>query len=210
MDHVSVQTPSESAEITALLAESDQHLRIPYYCEENVWRLAHRRVAKDATTQLVVAFISNATQSVAMLQQKAMGSPSKICCWDYHVILIQCCENEGTSLVFDIDSYLPYPCPLSTYLEQSFPASTTIHRQYVPFFRILRASDYLQNFSSDRRHMFDKETQTWKAPPPSYACINNHVPNNLDQFLDFSSSKTDEFGKIVSLETLSSQVQRLT
>ena len=36
--------PPRTAAETALSCASDRDLRVPCYCEENVWRLAHRRL----------------------------------------------------------------------------------------------------------------------------------------------------------------------
>ena len=36
---------------------------------------------------------------------------------------------------------------------------------------MIDAPVYLRHFSSDRSHMYDFETKTWNAPPPSYDCI---------------------------------------
>jgi N-terminal glutamine amidase len=95
----------------------DHDLRHPYYCEENVWRLAHRKLRPPcgttgssssgaATTTAPassarrsatppdeelfrVVFISNRRKAVPMLFQRASRAPESIaCCWDYHVVLL--------------------------------------------------------------------------------------------------------------------------
>lgn len=90
-----------SAEETALAALSDHELRVPCYCEENVWRLAYRKKHHDSAGssrngsggdedhRWWVVFISNAIKSVPMFHQLASADPSKSVCWDYHVILLQ-------------------------------------------------------------------------------------------------------------------------
>lgn len=94
-------TTKNDAKTTALQARNDHLLRVPYFCEENVWRLAYRKLTiqkhaeKDATNnnqqyKYFVAFISNANQTVVMLHQRASESPrQEVVCWDYHVILIR-------------------------------------------------------------------------------------------------------------------------
>jgi N-terminal glutamine amidase len=106
-------TELSTAAMTALSqnVQSDHDLRVACYCEENVWRIAYRklhyptqheqlRLAESSeqhnnntngttTAKYVVAFISNKRQCVPMLHQRASSSPSEVpCCWDYHVILL--------------------------------------------------------------------------------------------------------------------------
>lgn len=97
---------------TALEAPSDRSLRVPCYCEENIWRLAYRKVHEQSTsstttsttsparsrspsTSYHVAFVSNPAGCVPMFQQLAAAggfddpsNPSKPVFWDYHVLLI--------------------------------------------------------------------------------------------------------------------------
>jgi N-terminal glutamine amidase len=117
------QSLSLEATRTALEAPSDFAIRVPYYCEENVWRLAHRHSSSNCH----VVFISNARQCVAMHHQWVhVDGP---CFWDYHVILIKT-ENDET-VVLDMDSSLSYPCPLQEYLQKSFVQEG----DYAPLFR---------------------------------------------------------------------------
>jgi hypothetical protein len=158
---------------------TDQNLRCAFYCEENVWRLAYRKLHHrsddgDDNEVFFVAVISNARKCVSMLHQRASISPAdKACQWDYHVILIgvPCRRDEAAvALVYDVDTTLtPYPIPLSAYLDASFP--TSIPASYAPLFRLITAESYLRSFSSDRCHMYDTRTQAWSAPPPPYQCI---------------------------------------
>jgi hypothetical protein len=141
-----------SAAETALQARSDGALRSPCYCEENVWRLAHRKLySKDNNDnnnvnndnrQYYAVFVSNPEKCVPMFYQLAESNPQKACFWDYHVILLSSSkgdgggEEEGTgTLVHDIDSHLPYPCPLSEYSQSSFPDIDTCPEEYAPMFR---------------------------------------------------------------------------
>lgn len=125
----------KSAAETALQARSDNALRSPCYCEENVWRLAHRKLhSSDKNRHYYAVFVSNPEKCVPMFYQLAVTNPRKACFWDYHVILISKGGEEGT-LVHDIDSHLPYPCPLSEYVQSSFPDIDTCPEEYVPMFR---------------------------------------------------------------------------
>jgi hypothetical protein len=181
MEPLHVSPPQTAAE-TALQADCDQDVRVPYYCEENVWRLAYRKTHQEPEHRYFVAFISNSIKYVPMFQQRASSDVDSPCCWDYHVILLSVTCPENNVLVWDFDSRLPYPCPLSDYLEESFPYD--YDEPYAPLFRLSPASSFLKNFSSDRMHMYDIKTQTWNAPPPHYDCILSG-PSNLKSYLDF-------------------------
>ena len=52
---ISIMTAEESA----LNAPSDEALRVPYYCEENVWRLLYRKKHECPDDRFWVVFISN-------------------------------------------------------------------------------------------------------------------------------------------------------
>lgn len=106
-----------SAKSSAISCQSEQDLRSPCYCEENVWRLAYRRIfgpAKAASAsasiststsngnatvdkeneQYYVVFVSNDEECCPMLNQRASKHPDEPCFWDYHVILIQCSQQR--------------------------------------------------------------------------------------------------------------------
>ncbi|KAL7579317.1 hypothetical protein ACA910_013996 [Epithemia clementina (nom. ined.)] len=178
---------SATAEETALAATSDHELRVPCYCEENVWRLAYRKMHQDDQegNRYWVVFISNAIKNVPMFQQRANSDPNKSVCWDYHVILLSLAPHDQSRslLVYDVDSYLPYPCPLTEYLSHSFPYDSNL--PISPLFRVVEADLFLQHFGSDRRHMYNPSNGTWKAAPPSYAPILSLGNHNLDYYLNF-------------------------
>jgi hypothetical protein len=203
----SQQVPSlQTAAETALQVNNGQDLRVPCYCEENVWRLAHRKTHQEPENRYYVAFISNPMKYVPMFQQLASGNVDEPCCWDYHVILISLALPENKVIVWDCDSRVPYPCPLSEYLEESFPYDDD--EPFAPLFRLIPASSFLKNFSSDRMHMYDAKTKTWNAPPPRYDCILSG-PSNLNAYLDFATQRsstptTDDslYGKVLNLPEL--------
>lgn len=129
-------TNALSAAKAALSAPSDQSLRIPCYCEENVWRLAYRKLQTQSRDSYFVVFITNPMQCVPMFHQLAVSDPTKPCYWDYHVILISYSEErDPPTLVFDMDSHLQFPCSLEMYLSSVFPVEIRWPAEYMPYFR---------------------------------------------------------------------------
>jgi hypothetical protein len=203
---------AQTAAITALQATNDHDLRVPYYCEENVWRLAYRVVVEHPEDHFFVVIISNSIKNVPMFQQRAISDPNTALCWDYHVILLCARASQRDVVVYDMDTILPYPSPLEEYLRLSFPYEWPY--PYAPMFRLVPAKLYLCCFASDRMHMFNAETQEWNAPPPSYDCINirEGQKSNLKRYLDFTqrslkerkSEETNEaeFGTMLTLQKL--------
>ena len=102
--------------------------------------------------------------------------------WDYHVILIKK-ENTGT-LVYDLDTRLPFPCDFKLYTDKSFGDETNILPEFHRMFRVVSGEEFLQSFSSDRRHMRDAEGR-WQKPPPNWVFIrgSKQEEHNLDTFI---------------------------
>ena len=218
-----------SAKASALSCQSDQDLRVPCYCEENVWRLAYRRVygrsainnIDKENEQYHVVFISNDDKCCPMLHQKASKYEDDICFWDYHVILLQSVsvsgKNKKSTHVLDMDSRLPYSCPLDEYLNESFKLDFGLldnetSQKYSPKFRVVRAELYLQNFYSDRMHMF--VNGEWSSPPPKYDCIitdeglmnKTGSMSNLKDYINMVSTKGKDsspmMGDVMNLDEL--------
>jgi hypothetical protein len=190
----SIDNPN-SAKSTAISCPSEEKLRVPCYCEENVWRLAYRRLfgsttettetTKDASIiidkeneQFYVVFVSNDERCCPMNNQRASKKPNELCFWDYHVILIQCSKLnvKKKSIIFsqvlDMDSRLSYPCTLDDYLNGTFKLDfidNKASKKYSPKFRVVRAELFLPHFYSDRMHMYNDGK--WSSPPPTYDCI---------------------------------------
>lgn len=181
------ETPT-SAQASAISCPSELGLRVPCYCEENVWRLAHRRlfgpttITNTSTTdsditvdkeneQYYVVFISNSIKCCPMFHQRASQNVDEPCFWDYHVILIHSSSSSFTQ-VLDMDSRLDYPCTLDEYIQNTFQydfIDNNAARKYSPMFRVIRAESFLRHFSSNRMHMF--QDGKWSSPPPNYDCI---------------------------------------
>ena len=193
-----------SAEQSALEAPTDQELRVPYYCEENVYRLGLRKRTQQPGDSYYAVFISNTIKNVPMFQQKAAASGEVSVCWDYHVVLLRQRDGEGQACVYDMDSLLPYPCPLDTFLAHSFPYDWPY--PFGPMFRVVPLELFLNNFGSDRSHMRDKKGR-WNAPPPLYAPIGHQ--NNLQEYIRFDKSAVSSsndlhstYGRIFSKDSL--------
>ena len=217
---------AEETSLDFTASPTDADLRCPFYCEENVWRLAYRKMRSSQSHRhgrdYFVAFISNERKSVPMFYQRAASDEETPCVWDYHVILIEVdTENSNNMQVYDVDTTLtPYPIALEMYTAYSFPdelSSTT----FAPLFRVIPATKYLEFFQSDRSHMYNAHTSSWSAPPPSYQCIfqspspssnadrTRGTRSNLKHYLNFGSPPLDQepipvdaFGVILTLEQL--------
>lgn len=203
-----------------LLSQDDDHaLRCPCYCEENVWRIAYKKLQQsNSSSKYYAVFISNPQQCIPMFRQTA--ATERCCYWDYHVILIEQRQTqEAPTLVYDVDTTLtPYPMELSKYLDLSFPTivaqqshsesknrsdSYISMHHYIPYFRVIQIEDYLQYFSSDRRHMYDSVTKEWNAPPPTYQPVVRGASNessdyddlrvhSLSKYIDFTTVGEDD------------------
>ncbi len=234
-----------SAKATANNCRSERDLRVPCYCEENVWRLAYRRIfgrnshdskAEDVdkeNEQYYVVFVSNDDRCCPMLNQRASKNAKEPCFWDYHVILIQSTKggnssrssgsNMGETIqsaiatqVLDMDSRLSFPSSLDDYLNATFQLDFVdgkTKNKFAPKFRVVRAELFLQNFYSDRMHMY--QDGKWNAPPPKYDCILTDVRNmklkkkgtlsNLNDYISMSGEKGREssvMGEVLTMPEL--------
>lgn len=173
------QLPDNEATRSAAQALSDQELRVACYCEENVYRLVYRKLnqQKGNDGDYYVMFVSSESLCVPMYFQRAAAAPTTPCLWDYHVIVLHANPKQAT--ILDVDSLLQYPTPLQDFLAHAFPGET-VHRDYAPLFRVIRADVFLKHFYSDRSHMFSDGQ--WSATPPTYACIQTKTGSNLDSY----------------------------
>lgn len=108
-------------------------------------------------------------------------------------------DETIVSEILDIDTWItPYPTPLSQYLDESFPhaADAKFNQQYLPLFHVVRAEDFIQDFYSDRMHMF--KNGEWSSPPPEeYPPIMNGLkmePDNENKERDgLTGSNLDSY-----------------
>ncbi|OAE30394.1 hypothetical protein AXG93_3612s1170 [Marchantia polymorpha subsp. ruderalis] len=159
------------------------------YCEENIYMLCkalgEQGVAAADLSDLFVVFISNDLQRKAGAQE---------------------------ALVWDLDTTLSLPVPLSSYVKEAFKPEIELDELYLRLFRVVRASTFLRTFASDRRHMRTPEGG-WLAPPPNYECIvaEDGEAYNLEEYNrmaqgnvqhasdeDLDKSMSDKYGVVLS------------
>ncbi|KAF5474149.1 hypothetical protein F2P56_006075 [Juglans regia] len=163
---------SESVQNSLDISDFDH---TPYYCEENVYflckKLCTSGVADAGGSDLFVVFISNENKQIPLWHQKASKRADGIVLWDYHVVCIQKRrEGDTPHLVWDLDSSLPFPSPLTSYVSETIRPSFQLFSEYQRFFRIVHAPIFLRCFASDRRHMKDS-VGNWTVEPPVYEPI---------------------------------------
>ncbi|XP_078124383.1 protein N-terminal glutamine amidohydrolase [Sander vitreus] len=169
------------------------------YCEENVWKLCEFvRTERTAPLEhLFVVFISNENRTVPLWKQKS-GRGDQPVIWDYHVILLQLGPQVSSSVVYDLDSELEFPCSLKLYAAEALRSDTHIRAQYHRKLRVVPADSFLLNFASDRSHMKNSDG-SWKMPPPAYPPIHTAESQmNLDDFI--SVSPAVGWGEVFSLD----------
>ena len=176
------------------------------YCEENVWMLCKhvKENAPDSLSHTFALFISNPARSVPLWKQQNQKNEHIPVVWDYHVICLHATQinNRIMHHVYDLDSTLPFPCTLTSYIEAAFHSDDVLKPQFRRFIRVVPAQMYLEKFASDRSHM-KTEDGGWNAPPPSYPCIStNESAMNLDSFI---SMVQNHLGTVYSLNDFRNQ-----
>merc|ERR1719347_336513 len=123
------------------------------YCEENVYKLCETLSANFPTevAKCYAVFVSNRKRVVPLWKQKAGKDEEKLVIWDYHVIFLY--QPEEKTLVFDLDSELPFPTYFHKYVTETFRTDAILNPEYHRLLRVVPANTFLETFSSDRRHM---------------------------------------------------------
>lgn len=167
------------------------------YCEENVWRLLGRGELEGRRAWAVV--VTSRSGLIAALRQRAGRPGDGLVCWDYHVFAVVD-DQDGTRLALDLDSDLPFPCPLARYLDESFPRMREGRRRPTiqPIFRVMAACDYLTGLVSDRSHML-KPDGSYMAPPPPWPAPGRGESNTLTALIDVSSSPPGAFRDLAQM-----------
>uniref|UniRef100_A0A8C4NE84 Protein N-terminal glutamine amidohydrolase n=1 Tax=Eptatretus burgeri TaxID=7764 RepID=A0A8C4NE84_EPTBU len=160
-------------------------MRTPW-SEENIWKLCeslrNRSDQPVSIDEFFVVFISNDAKRTPLWMQRSRRGSDEFVLWDYHVILLHVAQDQ--SLVYDLDTTLPFPCSLEIYVQDALRADEMLRQCYRRMFRVVRADAYLAHFASDRSHM-KTPAGDWIHIPPSYPCI--HTAESTMNIYDFIS-----------------------
>jgi hypothetical protein len=172
----------------------------PFFCEENVWHLcADPRVPPAPRA---VLFVSNRDRTVAFLQQRAGRADTPVV-WDYHVVLVV--RGDAQWWVWDLDTRLPLPVPLSRWLEESFALPRGFPPPFAPRFRVVEAEQYRAGFRSDRSHMRGPDG-AWRADPPPWPAILGGA-HDLSRYVDLEQPDP---GRVADLDALLTTLDDVT
>lgn len=176
---------SDKTIIKPLFPKREECSHVSCYCEENVWKLCQDvslRVPEELDRCYVV-FISNPCRTVPLWKQRAGREEDRLVIWDYHVIFLYSVDIKSC-LVYDLDSELPFPTFFHKYVTETFRTDQVLKSDFHRFFRVVTAKQFLQLFSSDRRHM-KRPDGSWIKPPPPYPAISTSVStHNLDEYIN--------------------------
>ena len=109
-------------------------------------------------------------QCASFLTWCELMTPLSTFAQDYHVILLEALSKPSVEvIVWDLDTRLSFPAPFTEYAQKAIRPQD-IPAQFQQLFRVVKGTDYLNNFASDRSHMVNPDG-SWKSPPPDYAPI---------------------------------------
>lgn len=149
------------------------------FCEENVFKLCENLFDMGADAgkdDIHVVFISSLGKATPLWYQRAAGTGEGPVWWDYHVVV------QFAGDVFDLDSVLPFPTPITEYVEFALQPQIQLDAENSQRFRVLPACDYLKLFASDRSHMAEAvasgqcESPAWPAIRGSEALSEHTLP----------------------------------
>lgn len=162
----------------------------PFYCEENIWQLAQEHCFRGQQTMVVM--VSGKGSHRRLWLQNQSRNPQTPVLWDYHVILLS--FDDGW-WVWDLDTVLGLPVHAATYFPATFLPPGVDAKNCDVILRLIKAEDYVRDFSSDRSHM-KKPNGQWQAPPPEWPTIVNGGRSNLLDWLDI---ERDSPGQVLTL-----------
>lgn len=151
------------------------------FCEENIWWLCQAERFSAASSNVV--FISNPSRCCALYAQKAAADTNAPVFWDYHVVLLV--EDAGRREVWDLDCVAGTPLPAHVWLDATFEPAKHLPAVVQPLFRLVPASVFVANFSSDRSHMRNQKGEP-QMPFPSWPSIVQGT-SNLFRFVDMEN-----------------------
>ena len=168
----------------------------PFFCEENVWQLAHERAGLPGERSVVFILGEDPTRpTVAVWEQRAAaGAPFVV--WDYHVVLVARDAHATGWEVWDHDSTLGATVDAKTWLARSFPC---VVPGLAPRFRVVDAEELLRSFSSDRRHMRAVDGGEQRPFPPWPPILDEERRHLLPRFIDATDPFIGELCDIVRL-----------
>ncbi|XP_010620629.1 LOW QUALITY PROTEIN: uncharacterized protein LOC104861014 [Fukomys damarensis] len=138
--------------------------------EENIWKLCEYIKNHDQypSEECHPVFKSNEKRTIPAWKQPARPGNGLVI-WDYRVVLLHL-SSGGQSVVSDLDTVLPFPCPFDAYVEDAFKSDEDTHPQFRRKVRVICSDCYLKTFASDQSHMKDSGGN-WREPPPPYPCV---------------------------------------
>ncbi|KAF6203968.1 hypothetical protein GE061_002306 [Apolygus lucorum] len=180
------------------------------YCEENIWKLVEALKLSDSRVldQCWVVFISNNDRTIPLWKQRAGHQDrNHLVIWDYHVIMVVRSGDSGDNstheeYVVDFDTVLPFVFPLEDYYALAIQDECQFIENFKRKFRVVKATEYLEKFASDRSHMIrmdDSGQMVFSSPPPNYPPIETKdSKNNIQDFISMDSSAG--YGEVLNLE----------
>ena len=189
-----------------ILLDRDAFDYVPYYCEENVWRLLSRKELAGLPAWAVL--VSTPARDVILLRQRAGRPVDGLVHWDYHVFALVDDRTEGL-FVLDLDTDLPFPCSAPRYLDEAFRHDKAAARAAL-YFRMIPSPEYRALLVSDRSHM-RRPDGTWIAPPPSWPRPGNgsNRPNVILPWTDMSRREPGRVLDAASFAELAAERERL-
>lgn len=152
-------------------------------------KLCNDGISNSEGSDLFVVFISNEKKQIPLWNQKASNRADGAVLWDYHVICIQINQAGDKPLVWDLDSKLPFPSPLASYVSETIRPSFQLFSDYDRLFRIVHAPIFLSCFASDRRHMKGSDGHWIEEPPPHEPIVaQDGTEHNLNEYFNISGS----------------------
>lgn len=185
-DHLYFEIMAETKPVVSnsLISSKENCTYTKCYCEENVWKLCEYLKHHHPTEldHCYSVFISNNERLIPLWQQKSSQRIDTMVIWDYHVIFIYSPPN-GDTIVYDLDTTLPFPCDFKTYFLQGIRSNQSLQPKFYRFFRVIPAASFLQTFASDRSHMLNDDGK-YMETPPDYPPIKTQDSNhNIDDFI---------------------------
>ena len=169
----------------------------PFFCEENIWQLVSD-LNVSVRSSCFVLFLTNKTQSIALINQKA-APPDQYIVWDYHVIL----HNREDHTILDFDTRLGFKNSIENYFFRTFGNQSLIPDDFKTEIIQIPAEYYFQNFGSDRSHMIDKNG-TRLRPFPAWEAIGKGRELTLKKLMSCDDSICSSFSRYTPFNYLNS------